>query len=145
MLWRRNSSRCSYQLFDIWKHRCHTNHQVGANHLLFCTHFLRLLFTYCGYCRWCVPVILHVLSYGVTLYGIACIFGFVHLFLVPTVCMLHNTVAMYKKSVQGRTIQNTLNSVKGVHTIDYECQIRCLFFFTPCCATLRGFRTQQGK
>ena len=77
-----------------------------------------------------MPLILYVLTPGVTPYGIASSFGFVHLFLAPAVVMLHNAVAMYKKSIQGRTIQNTPNSVKGVHTIDYECQIRCLFFLS---------------
>ena len=132
-------------LIDIWTHAGNAIYLVGANHLLFFTHFLRLLFTYCVYTRWCVAVVLQVLDDGVTPYRIACSYGFVHLFLAPAVIMLNNAVTMYKKSIQGRTIQNTPHSVKGVHTIDYECQIRGLIFFKPCCAVLRDTRIQQGE
>ncbi len=140
-----NRSWCSYLLIDIWTHAGNAIYLVGANRLLFFTHFLRLLFSYCVHARRCVHVILHVLTHGVTPYRIAWGDGFAHRFLAPAVVMLNNAVAMYKKSIQGRTIQNTLNSVKGVHTIDYECQIRGSFFFKRCCAVLRGTRTQQGK
>ena len=93
-----NRSWCYYMLIDIWTHAGNAIYLVGANHLLFFTHFLRLLFTYCVYTRWCVAVVLQVLDDGVTRYRIACSYGFVHLFLAPAVVMLYNAVAMYEKS-----------------------------------------------
>ena len=93
-----NRSWCSYLLIDIWTHAGNAIYLVGANRLLFFTHFLRLLFTYCVHAGRCVPVNLHVLTHGVTPYRIACSYGFVHLFLAPAVIMLINAVTMYKRS-----------------------------------------------